>query len=117
MWLFLPFGFYSVVQKRPADPFLTVRVRGVADLDTLRERIPALGPTILGGGTDYPARATISHADFAAGMAAISASIDYGNFKSKVGAVEGNRRHDVYMRVWSVLRGLEAENVKPPGGK
>ena len=60
MWLFTPFGFFSIVQK-PADKSagtLTVRARVGVDLDNLRQRyLPSLGPTQAAAGTDYRYRA------------------------------------------------------------
>lgn len=111
MWLFLPFGFYSIVQK-PGTDCLTVRVRVIADLDRLRSRMPTLSPTIIGGGTDYPARATIAHADFAAGLSSLALSINYSNFKGHVGRVLGAARAAVAGRVWGVLQVMETENHK-----
>ena len=32
--------------------------------------------------------------------------LDYPNFKSRVQRLSGSHRHDVYLRVWSVMRGL-----------
>ena len=109
MWLFTPFGFYSVVQKAPGEP-LTVRARVAADLDALRERyMPSLSLTIAHAGTDYPYRATISHEDFAAGLAAIARDIDYSNFKSEVHRQQGPGRARIYGQLWLDLRGLEPE--------
>ena len=68
MWLYTPFGFYSVVQK-PGEEDLTVRGRVEADLDALRERyLPELGPTKVTPGHDYPCRAKSTHAALAAAM-------------------------------------------------
>lgn len=106
MWLFLPFGFYSVVQK-PGETDLTVRTRVRDDLDVLRERCPALGETVVGAGTDYPYRARVSHDDFAQAMHEITAGIDYSNFKNEVADVAGYERASTYGRVWSSLYGLE----------
>jgi hypothetical protein len=68
MWIFTTLGFFSIVQKRGTS-CLTVRARAKGDLDALRERyLPALAPTSAKGGTDYPWRATVEHADFAEAM-------------------------------------------------
>ena len=109
MWLFTPFGFFSTVQK-PGQSFLTVRTRVAADLDRLREAyMPELSATIRKAGTDYPFRATISHADFARGLAKIGGDIHYGNFKSEVARIMGHQREAVYHKVWSALTQLEKE--------
>lgn len=106
MWLFLPFGFFSVVQK-PGETDLTVRSRVRSDLDALRERCPDLGETVEGAGTDYPYRARVAHEAFAESMREITAAIDYGNFKSEVGEVAGHERASAYARVWSAMFDLE----------
>ena len=89
MWIFTTIGFFSIVQK-PRTDFLIVRARVASDLDNLRTQfMPQLSPTIKGGGTDYPFRATISHKDFGVGLAKMGEAITYGNFKSAVGKEMG----------------------------
>ncbi|GLI34198.1 NUDIX domain-containing protein [Desulforhabdus amnigena] len=112
MWLFTTSGFFSVVQK-PGKAFLTVRARASGDLDRLREAyMPTLSPTQHGGGTDYPYRATISHKDFAKGMKRVVEDLTYANFKSEVSKTLGQKRSQVYSKVWSVLHDVE-EAVTP----
>ena len=111
MWLTAPLGFYSIVQK-PGDEHLTVRTRTRADLDRLRAQIcPTLTPTIAGAGTDYPYRATCSHQDWSAALAALGTDIDYSNFKSTVAQRQGHARARVYGRVWQDLLALEQEEA------
>ena len=103
MWLFTNFGFFSVVQKT-GESDLTVRTRFEGDLEQLRKLyLPALGPTIQYGGTDYQFRATASHADVAAALAKITQDIHYDNFKDAVDAKQGVERHDAYYDVWMAL--------------
>ena len=107
MWWMTTTGFYSVVQK-PGDEDLTVRARVGADLDRLRAgHLPELGPTVVGGGTDYPYRAKVARADFARAAAAMVEAIDYGNFKSTVKTRHSAARARSYGRVWSALYDLE----------
>ena len=108
MWIFTTIGFFSIVQK-PRTGVLTVRARVASDLDNLREKfMPQLSPTIEGGGTDYPFRATISHKDFGAGLSKMGEAIRYDNFKSEVGRRMGRRREQAYHKVWHDLSDLEA---------
>jgi len=110
MWIFTTVAFFSVVQKKPEDSFLTVRVRVASDLDSLRAQfMPQLSATIKGGGTDYPFRATISHRDFAAGLSKMGGAIHYNNFKTEVGRRMGRRREQAYHKVWHDLYGLGSE--------
>lgn len=107
MWIFTPFGYFSVVQKQGSSS-LTVRARVREDLDRLREQyLPSLSPTIAGAGTDYRYRATVPHENLALAMAAIVRDIDYSNFKSEVAQREGPTREAVYHKVWDALWQLE----------
>lgn len=109
MWWTTTVGFFSVVRKS-GDDGLTVRARVRTDLDRLREGyLPELSPTQVGGGTDYPYRARVSHVDFARAAAAMVMDIDYSNFKSTVGKRVGAARARAYGRVWSVLYDLEGQ--------
>ena len=107
MWIFTTIGFFSIVQK-PRTSLLTVRARVASDLDNLRKQfMPTLSVTTTKGGTDYPYRATISHADFAAGLAKLGSEIDYGNFKDEVANRMGEERSNLYLKVWHEMRKLE----------
>ncbi len=114
MWIFTTFGFFSAVQKKPEDTFLTVRARVSEDLDRLRQTyMPGLSETIENAGTDYPFRATIGHDDFALGLARIARDIHYGNFKNAVALEQGSARAYLYERVWDDLRGLASHPPRP----
>jgi len=104
MWLFTDFGFFSTVQKHAQDDFLTVRARAATDLDQLRDRyLPELSDTIVGGGSDYPYRATVGHAEFARALAEIAEGISYSNFKSQVHKTLGSDRAHGLMDVWKAM--------------
>jgi hypothetical protein len=108
MWLFTNIGFFSVVQK-PKTNFLTIRARVGSDLDNLREKYMALlSSSTEKGGSDYPHRATISHVDFAAGLAKMGQDIHYDNFKNEVARKMGHKRSHVYHKVWQDLLELES---------
>ncbi len=114
MWIFTPFGFFSIVQKTEGD-ILTVRARYRDDLDRLRERVlPSLGSTLDHAGTDYPYRATVARADLAAAMAKLVQGLDYENFKDEVMAELGLPREQQCMKVWSIMAQPVAE---PAHGK
>jgi len=87
-----------------------VRARVASDLDGLRSTyLPRLTPTIETKQSDYRFRATISPEDFAQGLAQIARDIRYDNFKDEVKKVMGQRRAEVYGRVWSLLLELQNE--------
>jgi hypothetical protein len=72
--------------------------------------MPELSETIIGGGTDYPYRATINHKDFSHGLARIGEALDYSNFKAEVHKKMGYERASIYGDVWSAL--LKLERIK-----
>jgi len=112
MWLMTNIGFFSAVQK-PGTEFLTVRARVKNDLDVLRAKyLPDLSATVGRAGTDYPWRATVSHASFAAAISKLVTDIDYSNFKNEVAARQGKGRAKRYQKVWEVLYDLP-EEVQP----
>ncbi len=118
MWLFLPCGFYSVVEKSRGD-ILTVRARARADLERLREQwLPELSPTQKGGGTDYPYRATATRAQLAAALGRFVESLGYANFKDEVRRELGGARAHLCSEVWRVMYDAErAEPRRPAGGR
>lgn len=109
MWLMTTRGFFSIVEK-PGDRAagtLTIRARVKADLEALREVMPALGAITDKGGTDYPFRARAPREAVAAAMADLVATLDYDNFKNAVADRQGKEREDAYHDVWSVLYALK----------
>ncbi len=108
MWIFTDRGFFSVVQK-PGEDRLTVRARLEGDLERLREEFPTLGPTVVTPDADYLFRATISHADFAAGMHKMASEIGYSNFKDRVHDAQGREREWLYHSVWHVMNEAQEE--------
>lgn len=105
MWLFTPFGFYSVVFNRDCSPgMLCVRARYKEDLDRLREKfLPELGPTEKKDLRDYKFRAYAPQHAVADAMKRFVESIDYHNFKDEVMKTIGLPRELQCSRVWGVM--------------
>ncbi len=127
MWLFLPFGFFSIVahRERPAD--VLVRARSQADLDTFADALDdavheASGRkrelTHAGANVkstpraDYPFRLIASRKDVSALLARFlegggvdndPPELDYDNFKDRVAESDPERAH-LYLEVWSSMR-------------
>jgi len=115
MWIATTLGFFSIVQKRgdAQQGMLTLRARAAGDLDALRAAVlPELGPTVAGGGTDYPFRARAPRAAVARAVAGLIGSLDYGNFKDAVAARQGAGRAAVYHDVWQALLGLQDRSAR-----
>lgn len=111
MWIFTGFGFFSVIEHRDDPKLLYVRARVKGDLEQLKAKcLPNLGdiaetPT----GADYPYRALAWRTEFADAMSKAVFDIDYPNFKSGVTKTQGSARHDLYMKVWSVMKTAEEQ--------
>ncbi len=94
---------------KDAEPndLLLVRSRAEEDLTNLLETLDL--PTSRATATptaDYPWRAVLSRAEWSRFLSLEVDELDYANFKSRVGQRSGSQRHDVYLRVWSAMRGL-----------
>ena len=113
MWLFTPFGFYSVGAKSGDlhDGLLTIRSRVRSDLEALKEFVPSLGPIAESDETDYRYRAKAKAKDVAIGFGSMIENIDYSNFKDKVAEAQGDFRGSSgaskcrrdYQRLWPSL--------------
>ena len=113
MWLLIPEGFYSIVQKRGEDG-LCVRSRSRDDLERFRTAYaPDLGEITETPQNDYRYRARIGHEQFAEALAAVGRGIGYDNFKSEVGRRDRERAH-VYSDVWDTLGSIQPG--RPYGG-
>ena len=121
MWSFTETGFHSVVAYDPArddaglelpegtasNDLLLVRARAEEDLTNLLEvlELPA-SRAVATPRADYPWRAVLSRGEWSRFMTKETDRLDYPNFKSRVQRLSGSHRHDVYMRVWSAMRGV-----------
>ena len=121
IWTFTQSGFHSVVAYDPSrddaglelpestqpKDLLLVRARAEEDLRNLLEGLEL--PPSRAAATpraDYPWRAALSRDEWSRFLATETDRLDYPNFKSRVQRLSGSHRHDVYLRVWSVMRGI-----------
>lgn len=109
MWIFTGFGYFSVIEHRKDKDLLLVRSRVKGDLEMLKKKcLPNLGEIVeTPTGADYPYRALAWRVEFAEAMKKAVESIDYTNFKSGISRTQGSARHDLYMRVWSIMKSAE----------
>lgn len=114
MWTFGDFGYFSVIEHRKDKDLLLVRSRVKGDLERLKEKfLPNLGKILETPiGADYPYRALAWRTDYAEAMRKAVMDIGYTNFKSNVSKTQGSARHDLYMRVWMVMKSAEATMLR-----
>lgn len=78
------------------------------NLESLRDGpLPALGPTVEDTDADYRFRAQAPREAVAAAVATLIRDLDYDNFKSAVGRVQGHTRESLYHGVWSAALKLQ----------
>lgn len=105
MWLMTTRGFYSAVQHRDEPTKVLVRARCEEDIRNLADLIDA-EPYPLSR-SDYEWRLECQLAEWTKAVALMTMEIDYPNFKNAVKKKQGQKRADIYMRVWSALLSLE----------
>jgi hypothetical protein len=121
MWLFTPFGFFSVVAHREKPDAVLVRSRAREDLAELVKRLPGKKPPIRRTpAADYPFRVELRRARVAELVRSfVLDELDYPNFKGAVAERQGFARAHAYHEVWSTLRGTEepgARSLVAPSG-
>jgi hypothetical protein len=117
MWLFTPFGFFSVVQHRLDENMLLVRARARVDLMNLLARADVRTPIQHTPERDYPYRVTLSRevvAEFLIDF--VTTGIDYENFKAEVAKTQGFDRTTTYHHVWDDVRAIEDPEARRPRG-
>ena len=102
MWLCTQLGFFSIVRKEPNT--FHIRARSRDDLDQLALAADTGTPIASYPGSDYPWRIICPVADLPQFISALTASIDYGNFKSAIAASPTERPklsayHDIHHRM------------------
>lgn len=112
MWLFTPFGFFSVVRK--SAEMVSVRSGTRGDLLRLRRTyLPELSdPTYLKG-TDHPWRGQCGPNDIGRALGRIVEDIDYTNFQDEADLCSGPARARRYLKVWKAMYGMEEDLPEP----
>ena len=112
MWIFTPFGFFSIVQKtHDASDQLTIRGRVRADLENLVSHLPSASVIREDRDADYRFRITADKDDLAYVMARLVVDLDYDNFKNQVAKEQGHDRAVCYGQVWSTLYELQSSEA------
>ena len=126
IWLFTEDGFYSGVSydrtrdydglhsSRPEladDPImegriLLVRTRDEEDMKRLVAKFAVPIGYRSTPRADYPFKVLLAREEWARYLSEAARDLDYPNFKSRVQQRSGSHRHDVYLRVWSAMRGM-----------
>lgn len=116
MWLFTPFGFFSVVAHRHEPEMLLVRSRARADLGSLLAELEgddAHVPIQRTPDADYPYRVTLRRETVVELMTRfVMTGLDYPNFKNAVADRQGYERASTYHDVWEVVTRTEDREAR-----
>lgn len=108
MWIMVPEGFVSVVDKDEGDDLLTMRARDLKSLTLVLGSIDIDPRTISDkGGTDYPYRAKVTRKQFKDILGFYVDNLDYYNFKDEADIVRENKYHVFLSKVWVAGLGME----------
>lgn len=112
MWLFLSFGFFSVVAHRDVPYLMLVRGRARQDLVAFRERLRQAGfsrnafEIMFTPDADYPYRMEVSRDEVKAVLDHEIETVEATNFKS---SIKDTQRVRLYHDVWATMyEGMEA---------
>lgn len=101
MWICSKLGFFSIVKK--ADGFY-VRARSVSDLKNLKVATGLDNEIKQWAGTDYVARIIVDTVGLVLVMDALTATIDYHNFKNAIAKDTSQKdKGKYYAEVWGVM--------------
>ena len=103
MWLFTVHGFYSIVQKGPAE--WHVRAREKQDLENLK-KLAGLRIQVQESypGSDYPWRMLVGKRGKEIIIKALGDDIEYHNFKGEVGhRPDQAAKLPAYHEIWAIM--------------
>ncbi len=112
MWIATKYGFYSIVRKRESQDsdaiVYHVRARLRSDLENLLHASRLRKEIVESSHADYRYRFIGSEADVAQVMSCLAATLDYNNFKSKIGRTPDQKsKLNAYHEIWSVMAKLQ----------
>lgn len=110
MWVMTTTGFYSTVLTDDGRAMVRGRDRG--DLERFVSATGGEVSILQTPHADYPFRAIVEPGVWAEFLRRQAEAIDYRNFKDAVTRRQGSDRHDVYLRVWQALRGIEGPGTR-----
>lgn len=113
MWLFTQHGFYSIVSNRQHPGRFLVRARVRGDLENLLTLAKLTAAIVETRQADYRHRVSVDAAGLDAIMAALGRTVDYPNFKGRIGQRPDQRgRLDAYHDVWATMARLQTDQER-----
>lgn len=117
MWLFTPFGFFSIVADTDNPENLVVRGRERRDIERFRAAAALPNtPIVALPMRDYAFRIILPRDAVARVLVRfVGQKLTYTNFKDEVHRVQGAERAHLYHGVWSIMLGLQKKLARAVG--
>ena len=114
MWLATKHGFYSIIQKGQGVYYVRARVR--QDLENLLEASGLTSEVHAWPTADYRYRIIIGSEELLRVVVALTATLDYSNFKGCV-AQQPDQRNKLgaYHEIWGTMAALQDQEVGTHG--
>lgn len=115
MWLATKLGFFSIVQKAPAEFHIRGRLR--TDLENLLKLSGKPLEILEWPAADYRFRVIVNQQDFVDIMVALALTLDYPNFKGCIATSRDQRpKLKAYHEIWGLLAELSSGQGEPASG-
>lgn len=114
MWLATKYGFYSIVRSHENENEFMVRARAEKDLENLVKCVKVLEnrEIVVTKEADYHYRIIISQMEQNDLMQYLSETIDYSNFKNKIGTIPVQREKlPYYHEIWEIMYQYQLKQV------
>ncbi|MDG1302341.1 MAG: hypothetical protein P8R37_12230 [Opitutae bacterium] len=110
MWLATKHGFYSIIQKEQGVYYVRARVR--QDLENLLEASGLTSEVLAWPTADYRYRIIIGSEELLRVVVALTATLDYSNFKGCVAQQPDQRdKLGAYHEIWATMSGFQCEEA------
>lgn len=110
MWIFTQTGFVSAVHHYSEPDTMVVRARDRVSLESIARSTDA--PIEKTPVSDYPYRVHVKQAAFTQWLIAAVESLDYTNFKDRVGDTRGHEFAHTLMGVWNIMHEVEDADAR-----
>ena len=114
MWIFLPYGFFSVTESHQKNGTLQVRARVRKHLENLKEAwcLTLKMKIVETKDADYRFRIIVGRKDWGTILDTETQRIDYPNFKDEAHRLNDPDWDEALLRVWGIMYRLQEKKLE-----